>query len=111
MPKKYFAAAGAAVGLVLATAGMAAACCPLTTGSPSHHEGGSFNNPPIWIGGEQRGLINANAPLVDLRCATPWYGSAVLGGTTPLHTQNIVCDYVGAPVEQIQDGPQGGLLF
>ncbi|HXR72925.1 hypothetical protein [Actinocrinis sp.] len=106
MPKKFIAVAGAAVGLMLATAGAAAA-----SQSAPADDSGAFNNPPLSFLGDQTGVLNADAPLVDLRCATPWYGSAVLGGSTPLHTQNVVCNDVDAPIELSQNGPQGGLLF
>lgn len=107
MPKKFFAVAGAAVSLMLATAGAAAA----SESGPAGDDSGAFNNSPLSFHGDQDGVLSLDAPVADLRCATPWYGSAVLGGTTPLHTQNVVCNDVDAPIELSQNGPQGGLLF
>lgn len=106
MPKKFIAVTGAAVGLMLATAGVAAA-----SQSPADDDSGAFNNSPLSFLGDQNGVLSVDAPLADLRCATPWYGSAVAGGSTPLHTQNVVCNDVDAPIELSQNGPQGGLLF
>jgi hypothetical protein len=108
MPNRFAAAAAAAVGVVLATAGVAAAddCASSSTAAA-----GAFNNPPLYFQDGQDGLLNLDSPVADARCAAPWYGSAVAGGSTPLHMQNVVCNSVNAPVEQIQDHPEGGLLF
>lgn len=73
--------------------------------------GYAFGQGPIILPQGQRGVLNANAPIVDGRCAAVWYGSAVLGGSTPVGTQNIVCDDVRAPIKQIRHGESGGLLF
>lgn len=107
MPKKFIAVTGAAVALMFATAGAAAA----SQSAPADDDSGAFNNSPLSFLGDQNGVLSVDAPLADLRCATPWYGSAVAGGSTPLHTQNVVCNDVDAPIELSQNGPQGGLLF
>ena len=89
MFKKSLAIAAGSLGLLAGTAGTA--CADVSSGL-----GGSVTT----ITGDQSGLVNVNAPLVDLRCATPWFGSAVLGVSLPIGSQNIVCDDIKAPIEQ-----------
>lgn len=109
MPSRFITAAAAAVGVVLATAGVAAADCP--SSSSSSAAGGAFNNPPLYFEEGQDGIVNLDSPVADARCAAPWYGSAVAGGSTPLRQQNVVCNAVNAEIQQIQNHPEGGLLF
>jgi hypothetical protein len=108
MPNRFIAVAAAAVGVMFATAGVAAADdCPSSSPAVA---GGAFNNPPLYFDDGQNGLVNLDSPVADARCAAPWYGSAVAGGSTPLHMQNVVCDAVNASIVQTQDHPEG-LLF
>jgi hypothetical protein len=90
--KKSLAIAAGSLGLLASTAGTASA--------DSSGLGGAVTT----ISGDQSGLINVNAPLVDLRCATPWFGSAVLGVSLPIGSQNVVCDDVKAPIMQTHTG-------
>jgi hypothetical protein len=93
------------VGLGLTMAGAGTASAGITTG-PSSGFGGST----VAVTGDQSGLLTVDAPLVDLRCATPWYGSAVIGGSTPIGQQNVTCDDVKAPVQETQDHSKNGVL-
>ncbi len=90
--KKSLAVAAGSLGLLAGTAGTAFA------------DGGGLGGTVTTITGDQGGLVNINAPLVDLRCATPWFGSAVLGVSLPIGSQNIVCDDVKAPIQQSHTG-------
>lgn len=53
---------------------------------------------------DQHGLVIIDAPLLDLRCAAPWFGSAVLGGSLPIGMQAVVCDVVKAPITETHTG-------
>jgi hypothetical protein len=97
MLKKSLAVALAGVGLTLVAAGAASA--DVTT-SPADGFGGSTTA----VTGDQSGLLTLNSQIADLRCATPWYGSAVVGGSTPIGTQNVVCNDVKAPITQLDGG-------
>jgi hypothetical protein len=90
--KKSLAVAAGSLGLLASSAGMACA------------DTGGIGGEVTTITGDQSGLINVNAPLVDLRCATPWFGSAVLGVSLPIGSENVVCDDVKAPIAQAHVG-------
>ena len=90
--KKSLAIAAGSLGLLAGTAGTA---CADTSGL-----GGGVT----VITGDQSGLVNVNAPLVDLRCAAPWFGSAVLGVSLPIGSQNVVCNDVKGQITQWHDG-------
>jgi hypothetical protein len=100
MIKRILATSLAGVSISMVAAGTASA--DVIT-SPATGFGGSVTA----IGGEQSGILSVNAPIVDLRCATPWYGSAVLGGSTPIGSQNVVCDDVKAAVSLLSQGKNG----
>jgi hypothetical protein len=86
---------------ILCVAGMSAAVCVMSATSASADTGAFGSN---VVANDQTGLVIIDAPLVDLRCATPWFGSAVLGATLPIGMQSIVCDEVNAPVSQAHTG-------
>jgi hypothetical protein len=93
MFKKSMAVAIAGVGLTLAAAGSASAdvCLPGSS---------SFGGSTVGVDGNQTSPLTVNAPLVDGRCIAPWYGSGVVGGSTPIGAQDVVCNDVKVPVEQ-----------
>jgi hypothetical protein len=103
MLKKSLAVSFAGLGLTMVAAGTASAT--ITT-APSSGFGGST----VAVTGDQSGILTVNSPLVDLRCATPWYGSAVLGGSTPIGQQNVTCDDVKTPVTEVQSWSKNGVL-
>ena len=97
MINRMLAVSAAGLGLSLGVAGTASAS--EVTGA-----GGGFGGFTTVVDGVQSGVLAVDAPIVDLRCATPWYGSAVLGGSTPIGSQNVVCDDVKAVVTMLGDG-------
>ncbi len=101
--KSLAVAAGSAV-MVLAAGGSAMAS-DVCAGESS-----GFGGSTVAVTGSQSAAITIDAPLVDARCATPWYGSAVLGGSTPIGQQNVVCDDVKAPVWEDQSHSKNGVL-
>ena len=101
--KSLAVAAGSTV-MVLAAGGSAMAsdvCVGESTG---------FGGSTVAVTGSQSAAITVDASLVDARCATPWYGSAVVGGSTPIGSQNIVCDDVKNPIWEIQHDSKNGVL-
>ena len=69
-----------------------------------------FGGPTVAVTGDQSALLTVDATVVDARCAAPWYGSAVLGGSTPIGSQNVVCDDVKHPVYEVQTHSKNGIL-
>ena len=92
MFKKSLAVAAGSLGVLAASAGAAGA------------DTGGLGGGVTQISGNQTGLVNINAPLVDLRCATPWFGSAVLGVSLPIGEEAVVCNDVKAPISQSHTG-------
>jgi hypothetical protein len=86
---------------ILCVAGMGAAVCSVSATSASA-DTGTFGS--TVVANDQSGLVIIDAPLVDLRCAAPWFGSAVLGAALPIGMQSIVCDEINAPVSQAHTG-------
>ncbi len=103
MLKKSLAVSFAGLGLSMVAAGSASASI---SAGPSSGFGGSI----VAVTGDQSGLLTVDAPLVDARCAAPWYGSAVLGGSTPIGQQNVTCNDVKAPVTETQSNSKNGVL-
>ena len=87
---------------ILCTIGLVAAAGAVSAGAASA-DSGLFGSDGASAP-DQNGLVNINAPLVDLRCAAPWFGSAVLGGSLPIGEQALVCDEVKAPITQTHNG-------
>jgi hypothetical protein len=102
MFKKTLAASFAGLSLSMVAAGTASAS---VTAGPSSGFGGSGT----IVDGEQKGVLTVNSPLVDLRCATPWYGSAVAGASTPIGSGDVVCDDVKSVVTMLSEGKNGVL--
>jgi hypothetical protein len=98
--KKILAVPAASLAVVLGAGTVASADAP-SVGSDG------FGGSVTAIGGDQSGLVNINAPLLDLRCALPWFGSAVLGVSLPIGMQAVVCDDVDAPITQNSLGHNG----
>jgi hypothetical protein len=98
--KKVLAVPAASIAMVLGAGAAASADAP-SVGSAG------FGGNVTAIAGDQSGLVNINAPLIDLRCALPWFGSAVLGVSLPIGMQAVVCDDVNAPINQTELGSNG----
>jgi hypothetical protein len=86
---------------IVCVAGMGAAVCA-TSATSASADTGAFGS--SVVAPNQAGLVIVDAPLVDLRCVAPWFGSAVLGASLPIGMQSIVCDEVNAPVSQAHTG-------
>ena len=102
MLKKTLAASFAGLGLSMVAASTASA---VVSAGPTSGFGGY----DTIVDGQQSGMLTVDAPLVDLRCATPWYGSAVAGGSTPNGSENVVCDDVKSVVTMLSKGKNGVL--
>ena len=101
---KSLAVAAGSTALVLMAGGSAMAADICTA------ESTGFGGSTVAVNGSQSGVLTVNTALVDGRCAAPWYGSAVLGGSTPIGSQNVVCDDLKAPVTEVQDHSKNGIL-
>ena len=96
MIKQYLAVTVAGLGLTLAAAGSAAA----DTTSPDLGSV-TFTAP---AGDGANGLLTFTAPMVNGRCALPWFGTVVEGTSTPIGTTSVVCDDITAPITQSTSG-------
>ena len=97
MFKKCATVAAAALALVVAGGTAASA----QEGYHQHH------HRMVMGDGDQDGLLNLDAPAVVAACAAPWFGSAVLGGSLPIGSENIVCDDIHGTVTQDESGHNG----
>ncbi|MGV9645263.1 hypothetical protein [Streptomyces sp. NPDC003514] len=106
MRNKVTAISAIAAGIVLATAGSAAADNDTTT-----VKGGSgFSSSPVAVNGPQQGLAVVNGTLIDGRCIAPWSNGAVLGAVIAPNSKYVGCNT--GKVEQGRDSVHlGGLLF
>jgi hypothetical protein len=89
----------------LCVVGLGAAVCAVSATSASA-DTGAFGGSSV-VAPDQSGLVIIDAPLLDLRCAAPWFGSAVLGASLPIGMQSVVCDEVKAPISQTHTGGNG----
>ncbi|MGW2647726.1 hypothetical protein ACWC2T_23050 [Streptomyces sp. NPDC001393] len=110
MRNKVTAISALAAGVVLATAGTAAADnCTTVTG------GNGFSESPVVVNAPQQGAVISNGTLVDLRCVAPWSNGAVgaaIGGAATIAPNSHYAACNTASVNQAQNaGYQGGLLF
>ena len=106
MRNKVTAISAVAAGIVLATAGSAAADNDTTT-----VKGGSgFSSAPVVVNEPQQGVIVLNGTAVDGRCLLPWSNGAVLGAAIAPNSK-----YVGCNTGKVEQGRgsfhKGGLLF
>ena len=99
MLKKTIAVSVAGLGAAVTSVATAGAACATITVSPSTGFGGST----VVIAGHQSTVVGFDAPVLDARCALPWYGSSVIGGSTPIGQMNVTCDDIKAEVQQLQD--------
>jgi len=86
----------------LCVVGLGAAACAVSA-APAGADTGAFGGSSV-VAPDQSGLVIIDAPLIDLRCAAPWFGSAVLGGSLPIGMQSVVCDEVKSPVSLSHTG-------
>ncbi|MER6075411.1 hypothetical protein ACFYZB_44640 [Streptomyces sp. NPDC001852] len=110
MRNKVTAISALAAGVVLATAGTAAADnCTTVTG------GNGFSSSPVVVNAPQQGAVISNGTLVDLRCVAPWSNGAVgaaIGGAATIAPNSHYAACNTAKVDQSQKAPYtGGLLF
>jgi hypothetical protein len=96
------AAGSAALALVASGTAMAGEVC---TG-----ESDGFGGSTVAVTGSQSGAVTIDSDVVDGRCAAPWYGSAVIGGSTPIGSQNLVCDDIKAPIYVGEHNSKNGVL-
>ena len=106
MRNKVTAISAVAAGIVLATAGSAAADNDTTT-----VKGGSgFSSAPVVVNEPQQGVIVLNGTAVDGRCIAPWSNGAVLAAVVAPNSK-----YVGCNTGKVEQGRgsfhKGGLLF
>ena len=105
MRNKVTAISAVAAGIVLATAGSAAADNDTTV------KGGSgFSSSPVVVDGTQQGVIILNGTAVDGRCLLPWSNGAVLGAAIAPNSK-----YVGCNTGTVEQGRgsyhKSGILF
>ncbi|MEU6541918.1 hypothetical protein [Streptomyces sp. NPDC046859] len=106
MRNKVTAISAVAAGIVLATAGSAAADNDTTT-----VKGGSgFSSSPVVVNAPQQGVVVLNGTAVDGRCIAPWSNGAVLAAVIAPNSK-----YVGCNTGKVEQGRgsfhKGGLLF
>jgi hypothetical protein len=96
MIKQYLAVTVAGLGLLLAAAGSASA------DTPSPDLGTVTFTTPAGDGGT--GLLSFTAPMVDGRCALPWFGTVVEGASTPIGSTSVDCVDITTPIAQNPSG-------
>jgi len=96
MLKKCLTVAFAGLSLSLAAAGSASAD---TTGPDLGTA--TFTT---TSGGGGTGLVTFTAPMINGRCALPWFGSVAQGVSTPIGSTNVVCDDLTSPITQSPTG-------
>ena len=101
---KSLAVAAGSVAAVLAAGGSAFADDVVVPGS------NGFGGSTVVVGDVQSGVVVVDAPVADARCIAPWYGSSVIGGSTPIGQMNVVCDDINNPVTQWQNNSRDAVL-